>query len=203
MNEKVKEKQYFVDVMNFSQNLFSKKILILILLSFVIGIIATMIYYNINVNKFEYEINSFSSDKVERLDEIYDIFITEDSRFSLKCIPEDVTSYNVEYDGNEIKFHYSLKSDENFSYAPPLYMDVTISKDLKVLEKSKSYESEEEYMNLTKTSIRAVLFLFGFFTVPVLVCVSYIPAILIGILISYIHKRIDLSKESKRETEGV
>lgn len=202
MNENVKEKWYFFDEMTSSKSLSAKEITILILLPFIIGLIAAIIYYNININKFEYEINSYSYENLERLDKVCDIFITEGYRFDLTYIPEDVTSYNVDYDGDKTELHYSLKYYEDFDYAPSLYMDVTLSKDLKVLEKSKSYESEEDYIKTTKSSFHTMSVIVGLLITPTCIAISYTPAMLIGMLISYIHKRIDLSKESKRETEG-
>lgn len=202
MNKNVKEKQYFIDEMtSIGGDIFTKSKILIFVLPFIVGFIIALIYYGINIDKFEYEINSYSEYKLERIEDICDIFITEGSRFDLSYIPEDVSECNVEYNSDNIKLHYSLKHD--LKYAPSLYMDITLSKDLKVLEKSKSYSSKEEYISITKYSINVfVFFVIGLLVGPMCILFSYIPAILIGMLISYIHKRIDLSKESKRETEG-
>lgn len=202
MNKNVKEKQYYIDEMtSIGGDISTKSKILMFVLPFIVGFIIALIYYGINIDKFEYEINSYSEYKLERIEDICDIFITEGFRFDLSYIPEDVSEYNVEYNGDNIKLHYSLKHD--LEYAPSLYMDITLSKDLKVLEKSKSYSSKEEYISITKSSINIFVFcVIGLFVVPLCTVFSYIPAMLIGMLISYIHKRIDLSKESKRETEG-
>lgn len=196
MNENVKEKRYFIDYMLDDNDLSTKQKVLMIILPFIIGFIVAGIYYFINVDKFEYEINSYSKEKVERIEDIRDIFITEGSQFDLSYIPEDVKNYNVEYDGNEIKLHYSLKNTNNLEYAPSLYMDVTLSKNLQIIDMSQSYTSEEEYVSSTKTSIYLVVFfIIGFALVPTCILFSYILFSLIGMIISYIHKRIDLSKK--------
>lgn len=190
MNENVKQKWYFIDYM--SSPITNKLMVLMYTLPFIIGFIVAGIYYFINVDKFEYEINSYSKEKVQRIEDIRDIFITEGSRFDLSYIPEDVEYYNAEYDGDEIKFHYSLKNINDLKYAPSLYMDVTLSKDLQFIYVYQSYTCEEEYISSTKTSIYTfVFFHIGFFFVPVCILCAYI----IGILISSIHKRIDLSKK--------
>lgn len=197
MNEKkVKEKRYFIDYMLSTSGLSTKQMVLMLVLPFIIGFIIAGIYYFINVDKFGYEINSYSKEKVERIEDICDIFITEGSRFDLSYIPEDVKNYNVEYDGDEIKLHYCLKDANDLKYAPSLYMDVTLSKDLQIIDMSQSYTSEEEYVRSTKTSIYFdVFFLIGFAFVPTCILFSYILFSLIGMLISYIHKRIDLSRK--------
>lgn len=196
MNENVKEKRYFIDYMLDDNDLSTKQKVLMIILPFIIGFIVAGIYYFINVDKFEYEINSYSKEKVERIEDIRDIFITEGSQFDLSYIPEDVKNYNVEYDGNEIKLHYSLKNTNNLEYAPSLHMDVTLSKNLQIIDMSQSYTSEEEYVSSTKTSIYLVVFfIIGFALVPTCILFSYILFSLIGMIISYIHKRIDLSKK--------
>lgn len=203
MNEKVKEKRYFIDYMLSNSGLSTKQMVLIPVLPLIIGFIIAGIYYFINVDKFGYEINSYSKEKVERIEDICDIFITEGSRFDLSYIPEDVKNYNVEYDGDEIKLHYCLKDANDLKYAPSLYMDVTLSKDLQIIDMSQSYTSEEEYVRSTKTSIYVnVFFIIGFALVPICILVSYFPFSLIGMLISYIHKRIDLSRKWKEETEG-
>ena len=180
MNENVKEKRYFIDYMLDDNDLSTKQKVLMIILPFIIGFIVAGIYYFINVDKFEYEINSYSKEKVERIEDIRDIFITEGSQFDLSYIPEDVKNYNVEYDGNEIKLHYSLKNTNN----------------LQIIDMSQSYTSEEEYVSSTKTSIYLVVFfIIGFALVPTCILFSYILFSLIGMIISYIHKRIDLSKK--------
>lgn len=196
MNEKVKEKRYFIDYMLSNSGLSTKQMVLIPVLPLIIGFIIAGIYYFINVDKFGYEINSYSKEKVERIEDICDIFITEGSRFDLSYIPEDVKNYNVEYDGDEIKLHYCLKDANDLKYAPSLYMDVTLSKDLQIIDMSQSYTSEEEYVRSTKTSIYVnVFFIIGFALVPICILVSYFPFSLIGMLISYIHKRIDLSRK--------
>lgn len=98
MNEKkVKEKRYFIDYMLSTSGLSTKQMVLMLVLPFIIGFIIAGIYYFINVDKFGYEINSYSKEKVERIEDICDIFITEGSRFDLSYIPEDVKNYNVEY----------------------------------------------------------------------------------------------------------
>lgn len=203
MNENVKEKRYFIDYMLSNSGLSTKQQVLMLVLPFIIGFVIAGIYYFINVDKFGYEINSYSKEKVERIEDICDIFITEGSRFDLSYIPEDVKNYNVEYDGDEIKLHYCLKDANDLKYAPSLYMDVTLSKDLQIIDMSQSYTSEEEYVRSTKTSIYfIVFFIIGFALVPICILFSYILFSLIGMLISYIHKRIDLSRKWKEETEG-
>lgn len=207
MNEK--EKRYFFDEMCSpvtDEKKFNKFTTLLVVIPFIIGIISAIIYGHITINKFEYELSSYSYENIERLDKVYDILydilIVRGSRYNLSDIPEYVESYNTEYNGDKIKLHYSLKYDEDFDYAPSLRMDVTLSKDLKIIEKTKSYESEKEYISSVKISRNIQLVLIAVFFIPVCMLIAFIPTIFILMLISYIHKKIDLFIKCKRKTEG-
>lgn len=204
-----KEKRYYFDEMCSpvtDEKQFNKSTTLLIVIAFIIGIISAIIYGHITMNKFKYELSSYSYENIERLDNVYDILydilIVKGSGYTLLDIPEYVASYKTEYDGDKIKLHYSLNYDENFDYAPSLYMDVTLSKDLKVIEKTKSYESEKEYIKSVKNSRNIFLVLIAIFFVPMSMLIAYIPTMYILMLISYIHKKIDLFIKSKRKTEG-
>lgn len=204
-----KEKRYYFDEMCSpvtDEKQFNKSITLLIVIPFIIGIISAIIYGHITMNKFKYELSSYSYENIERLDNVYDILydilIVKGSGYNLLDIPEYVASYNAEYDGDKIELHYSLKYDEDFDYAPSLRMDVTLSKDLKIIEKTKSYESEKEYISSVKISRNIQLVLIAVFFIPVCMLIAFIPTMFILMLISYIHKKIDLFIKSKRKTEG-
>lgn len=191
------EKQYFVDKMNsVSTSVLSKGdkvyICICIILSFIISIIS----YNVIIHYYGYELNTYSSDAYTRLEEIPNIVIKEDTSFDLAAIPEDVYSYNISYVDGEINFEYTLKTNEDLLFAPSPKMSIVLnSQDLKILSKSSSYTEK-----LYKSSIKSYIYLDSFSCGIIFFAVSLfllIPGLLIGMLISYIHKKIDLSKESK------
>lgn len=192
------EKQYYIDKMNsVSTVALTKGEKIYIYICIILAFIFSIISYNVIMHYYGYELNTYSSDTYNRLEEIPNIVIREDTGFDLLAIPEDVYSYNISYVDDEINFEYTLKTNEDFFFAPSPKMSIVLNQDLKILAKSSSY-TEELYKRSIKgficsSSFGCGLFFFGF------LMLLHIPVMYIGMLISYIHKKIELSKESKQK----
>lgn len=190
------EKQYYIDKMtSVSKGGLTKGEKVYSCICIILSFIFSIISYNVIMHCYGYELNTYSSDTYNRLEEIPNIVIREDTGFDLLAIPEDVYLYNISYADGEINFEYTLKTNEDLFFAPSPKMTIILNQDLKILDKSSSY-TENKYIDNIKISMRVVSIFCGIACFFVLLLL-YIPWMCIGMLISYIHKKIDLSKESK------
>lgn len=190
------EKQYYIDKMtSVSTGGLSRGEKIYTCICIILCFIFSIISYNVIMHYYGYELNTYSLDTYTRLEEIANIVTKEDTGFDLASIPEDVYSYNISYVDGEINFEYMLKTNEDLFFAPSPKMSIILNQDLKILAKSSSYTKE-----LYKRSIKGFICLSSFgcgLGCFLALLLLRLLVLLIGMLISYIHKKIDLSKESK------
>lgn len=193
----MEEKQYYIDKMtSVSTGGLSKECKIYICICIILSFIVSIISYNVIMHYYGYELNTYSLDTYTRLEEIPNIVIKEDTSFDLTAIPEDVYSYNISYVDGKINFEYTLNTNEDLRFAPLPKMTIVLNnQDLKILDKSSNY-TEELYKRSIKGSICLSSFGCGIIFCSVFMLL-YIPWMSIGMLISYIHKKIDLSKGAK------
>lgn len=193
----MKEKRYFYDFV--AAPLYTRQIVLLLIVPFtVVAIIASIIgniSYHLIMNKYSYELDTYSETTNEYLEEIANEVIKEGSSFNLSAMPKDVADYNVTFDGNHIEFNYVLKND--LTYAPSAHMVMTLSKDFRILQQSFSYNSEKQYKEMTETNISeksSTIFTLSF--AGLLAC--YMISFIIAMEVSEHHKKRDEEALSKQ-----
>lgn len=136
----MKEKRYFCDKVEF----WGKKEGALI---FAIILICTcFIFCGIIIHNYRYLFESYSPEAYEELELIANNVITEGVGIDLSKMPENISTYRINYENNEITFEYWL--DEQVSeYEPAKYMEIKLSSNYNILSKSSPYSSEEVYIN--------------------------------------------------------
>ena len=204
----MKEKRYFYDVMMDNEEPTKKqkvlRHLATLILFFVVLPITCIVSYNITMYRYSHELNGYSSSKFERLEEIANIVIKEGANFDLAAIPKDVSSYDITYANGQIIFNYYLINSEEFKFAPSISMTITLSEDLKILEKTSVYEFEKTYIEQTKFTM-CILSILNTLIIIIPILILFLVIMFVFITISYFHKKRDqkiLSTKNIKETEN-
>lgn len=186
----MKEKRYFCDwYENLSTKLYN---LILVLSTIIIAVCSYFIAYGIVIHNYAYTLESYSTESYKYLESIANEVITEGVGIDLSKMPRDISSYEINYDGDKIIFKY-YSSREVPTLSPSEAMTIELSKDYNIISKTSDYSSEGEYVSKVKFAIRASCILiataFGFVTY-----VFTAIGLFIANLISKHHKKRDTAK---------
>lgn len=155
----MKEKRYYYDWASQQQD--RSVVVKVLLISFVIvTTISSLIYYNIMMHNHGEDLEAYSENAYEYLDEIADNVIGKDG-INVAAIPEDVVEYEITYKDGEIVFKYSLDNNKDKEFATSASMTVTLSKDFEVLSKEPNFSSKEEYVKIHKINFYLCVPIFG------------------------------------------
>ncbi len=186
----MKEKRYFCDYW-FGE---PTKVTTLILISSLILItfFGSIIGYNVIMSNYGYELNLYSVETYEYLDEIANNVIKKGVGIDLLSLPDDVVKYEITTENDEIIFKYYLDNNKDMAYAVSANMTVKLSNDFSIISKKPNYSSEEEYVKSIKYDIGRDSILIGFFAWAIIMCLILIGGT-IGAYISRSHKSKNLS----------
>ena len=189
----MKEKRYFCDFWEKKSNTMQ---IIATLFIILVGIIVTLINYNVLVNKYEYEFDSYSEEDYEYLEKIAKNVVKdgESINLSASAIPEDVAYYEITANKNEIILKLGLENNKDKVYAPSAYITIKISNKLDIISKKTNFSSKQEYVRYIKREIVGTSTTNGFMAFIVVAFIITIFDIL-GSTIS------DKSKSHKKEAE--
>ena len=189
----MKEKRYFCDFWEKKSNTMQ---IIATLFIILVGIIVTLISYNVLVNKYEYEFDSYSEEDYEYLEKIAKNVVKdgESINLSASAIPEDVAYYEITANNNEIILKLGLENNKDKVFAPSAYITIKISNKFDIISKKTNFSSKQEYVRYIKREIVGTSTSSGFMAFIVVAFIITIFDIL-GSTIS------DKSKSHKKEAE--
>ena len=189
----MKEKRYFCDFWEKKSNTMQ---IIATLFIILVGIIVTLISYNVLVNKYEYEFDSYSEEDYEYLEKIAKNVVKdgESINLSASAIPEGVAYYEITANYNKIMLKLGLENNKDKVYAPSAYITIKISNKFDIISKKTNFSSKQEYVRYIKREIVGTSTTNGFMAFIVVAFIITIFDIL-GSTIS------DKSKSHKKEAE--
>ena len=139
---------------------------------------------------YEYELNLYSVEKYQLLNQIANDVIKSDVGIDLSAVPDDVSKYEIINESNVTTFTYYLDKDKDMLFANSAYMSLILSKDFKIISKDSNYSAKEKYIKSIKTNM-------FFFSIVIAFFVSLAFAIIIDI-INHVVLYIFLLKYSKK-----
>lgn len=188
----MKEKRYFCDYWLGKSKSMKRERLILISSFILITFIGGIIGYNVIMSKHGHELNSYSVEAYEHLDEIANNVINKGVGIDLSALPDDVVNYEITSKNGEIIFKYYLDNNKDMKFAVSANMTVKLSNDFSIISKKPNYSSEEQYVKSIKFTIGFCSIMIGFFAWFIVMIVSLIGCT-IGAFISLSHQNKNLS----------
>ena len=188
----MKEKRYFCDYWFGKSESTKREVLIMLSSLILITFLGSIISYNVIMSKHGYELNSYSVETYEHLDEIANNVIKNGVGIDLSALPDDVINYEITSENGKIIFKYYLDNNKDMEFAVPANMTVELSNDFNIISKKPNYSSEEEYVKSIKFTIGLCSIMIGFFAWFIVIIVSLIGCT-IGAFISQQHKNKNLS----------
>lgn len=186
----MKEKRYFCDYFDDSKS--TRCIILILIFSLILITFISIISYKVNMSKYEYELNSYSVETYEHLDEIANNVIKKGVGIDVFALPDDVIEYKITSTNDEIIFEIYLDNNKDMRFADSANMTVKMLKDYTITSKWPNYSSEEEYVENIKFLIGLNSFVSGILAWIIILVVILIVCE-IGIIISASHKNQNLS----------
>lgn len=189
----MKEKRYFCDYWFGPSKSMKREVLIILLLFAFITSIGGRIAYNVMISNYEHELNSYSVEAYEHLNEIANTVIVKGVGIDLLALPEMmVFNYEITAKNDEIIFTYYLDNNDGMQFAVSAAMTVKLSNDFSIISKKPNCSSEEEYVKGIKFAIGFCSFFIGVFAWFIVIVIIWIGCI-IAVHISELHKNKNLS----------
>ncbi len=166
----MEEKRYFCDFYAYCLGrgstlaFFKKELLIFFSSLILITFIGYLISYNVIMSNHEYELNLYSAETYEHLDEIANNVIKEGAGIDLSALPDDVEKYEITSENDEIIFKYYLNNYKDVKFAIPVDVTVKLSNDFNVISKEPNYSSKEDYIKGIKKGIKFNIGVFSLLT---------------------------------------
>ena len=185
----MKEKRYFCDFWEKKSNTMQ---IIATLFIILVGIIVTLISYNVLVNKYEYEFDSYSEEDYEYLEKIAKNVVKDGKSINLSAIPEDVAYYKITANNNEIILKLSLENNKDKVFAPSADITIKLSKKFDIISTKTNFSSKQEYVWYIKRDIVLISIACGYSAFSIVICIA-----IIGSTIS------DKSKSHKKKAKNL
>ena len=186
----MKEKRYFCDF--WSGEVSKKEEILIILLSLIFITFMSIIGYKVIMHNYGYELNSYSTETYNHLNEIANNVIKNGVGIDLSEIPDDVIKYEITGEKDKIIFKYYLNNTNGMYLAPSANMTIELSNDFTIISKKSNYFSKEKYVKNIKHQINLYSLLIGsgiFIIAMIIISICCT----IGSFISQSHKNQNLS----------